>query len=243
MMKPKQTWLVANWKMNGDVQRVQGFAYAINATVQSTPASLQVVFCPPFPYLSLAKQALPQNTRVQLGAQNCHREMKGAHTGEVSAAMLADIGCRYVIVGHSERRACGVTDVDVQSKAEAAMAVGLVPIICIGESLAAYNAGKTSEMLAEQLGFLARLSLRTYLVAYEPIWAIGTGKVPQVTEIQAVHTQIKSTLGSETSVLYGGSVNPSNGEEILALPEVAGALIGGASLEIDSMRAMIAAVR
>jgi len=242
-MKTTTTWLIANWKMQGDAARVRAFAHGANACVMHAPASLTTVFCPPFPYLAIAAQALPQNARLQLGAQNCHREAKGAHTGEVSAPMLADIGCRYVIVGHSERRARGVTDVDVAAKAEAVMALGLIPVICIGESLAAYEQKKTHEVLADQLGFLAKLSARNYLVAYEPIWAIGSGKVPQLAEIQAVHQQIKSTLGSETAVLYGGSVNPGNISEILATPGVSGALIGGASLEIDSMGAMIAAVQ
>ena len=228
--------------MNGDAARAAAYAKAINAELSAAPASVQSIFCPPFPYITTAAHALPANPRLMLGAQNCHHAPKGAHTGEVSAAMLADIVCRYVILGHSEQRAQGLTDDQVMAKAEAAFAAGLTPIICVGESLAAYEQNHTAEVLDDQLGFLIKLSASNFMVAYEPIWAIGTGKTPILAEIQAVHSQIKSTLGSETVVLYGGSVNAGNIQEIIGLPQVSGALIGGASLEIDSMSAMIRAV-
>ena len=240
-MKKTHTWLVANWKMNGDAARTRAYAYAVNAALADAPPALTAVFCPPVPYLAAAAHALPANAALMLGAQNCHHEAKGAFTGAVSAPMLADMGCRYVIVGHSEQRAEGLNDDGVVARAEAAFAAGLIPIICIGESLAAYEQNHTTEMLDDQLGFLMKLRSSAFLVAYEPVWAIGSGKTPVMAEIQAVHSQIKSTLGSATSVLYGGSVNAGNIREILAIPQVSGALIGGASLEIESMVAMIGA--
>ena len=238
-MKNTQTWLVANWKMNGDAARTRAYAYAVNAALADAPPTLTAVFCPPVPYLAAAAQAMPANSTLMLGAQNCHHEAKGAFTGEVSAAMLADMGCRYVIIGHSEQRAEGLSDEGVVARAEAAFAAGLIPIICIGESLAAYDQNHTAQVLDDQLGFLMKLRSQAFLVAYEPVWAIGSGKTPVMAEIQAVHSQIKSTLGSATSVLYGGSVNAGNIKEILAVPQVSGALIGGASLEIESMVAMV----
>ena len=227
--------------MNGDAARVRAFAYAVNAQLGAVRANLNVVFCPPVCYLDAARQALPLNARLSVGAQNCHAEPQGAHTGEISAAMLADMGCGYVILGHSERRAAGETDAVVIAKAKAAIAAGLVPILCVGESLDAYKEKRTNAWLDQQLVAIKALPASRFLIAYEPIWAIGSGLTPTTPEISAVHRHIKSTLGSETSVLYGGSVNPGNTREILALPEVSGALIGGASLEIASMQAMIAA--
>lgn len=232
--------LVANWKMNGDVQRVRAFAFAMNQLLARQDTASDIVFCPPALYLADAKQMLPLNAQLALGAQNCHAAVKGAFTGEISATMLMEIGCRYVILGHSERRAMGETDVMVMEKAEAAIAAGLKPILCVGESRAEYEAGNTVEVLSRQLGALHSLKAGSFVIAYEPIWAIGTGLTPKIAEISAAHAAIKSVLGSGTDVLYGGSVNAGNLREILALPEVAGALIGGASLEIESMIAMLA---
>lgn len=227
--------------MNGNAQSVRGYAYHVNVLAGQAPASLSVVFCPPSLYLPIAAQMMPQNARLKLGAQNCHEEVKGAYTGEVSAAMLADAGVRYVILGHSERRAMGETDEQVARKAKAARAAGLVPVICIGETLAAYKEGKTLAELDRQLGHLTEVAGEGSLIAYEPIWAIGSGLTPKTVEISAVHSHIKSVLGSETFVLYGGSVNADNAKEILALPEVSGALIGGASLEAATMHTIIRA--
>lgn len=227
--------------MNGDAARVREFAHGVNAQLAKMPSSIRAVFCPPMPYLSIAGGALPGNARLKLGAQNCHAEKQGAHTGEVSAPMLADVGCHYVIIGHSERRAEGETDAQVLAKAQAALAAGLIPVICVGEPQEVYDKKQTNDWLSGQLKGLKSLGGGTYLIAYEPIWAIGSGKTPTTAEISAAHCHIKSTLGSETAVLYGGSVNPGNAGEILVLPEVAGALIGGASLEISSMNAIIAA--
>ncbi|MES2984884.1 MAG: triose-phosphate isomerase [Pseudomonadota bacterium] len=239
-MKQAHTWLIANWKMNGDRARVHAYAAEMGRALADAALDVTVVFCPPSPYLASARDAIGEASPLKLGGQDCHAKTHGACTGEVSAPMLADMGCSYVIVGHSERRAEGETCADVCAKAEAAMAAGLIPIICIGESRAEYEAGRTRAALSEQLVPIAALSATDYLIAYEPIWAIGTSQTPSSIEIADAHTHIKSALGSETCVLYGGSVNAANGEEILGIAHVSGALIGGASLEISSMRAILA---
>lgn len=238
-MGKSPTWLVANWKMNGDAGRVRAWAFAINQTLTAEHKGLAVVFCPPSLYLNDAYAALPPNAALTLGAQNCHHETHGAYTGETSARMLAEKHCRFVIVGHSECRSRGDCDVAVAGKARAALEAGLVPIICVGESRSEYEAKQTLPVLTAQLAALEGLPVGAYVVAYEPIWAIGANRTPHVAEIQAAHSHIKSVLGSNVDVLYGGSVNPTNASEILALTEVAGALIGGASLEIETMRALI----
>ncbi len=157
--------------------------------------------------------------------------------------MLQDAGCTYVIVGHSERRAAGETCAQVLAKAEAAIAAGLTAVICIGESQAEYDAKRTNEVLSKQLAPLAKLASGSYLIAYEPIWAIGSGKTPSLAEIEAVHSHIKTVLGSAVAVLYGGSVNAGNAREILKLPEVSGTLIGSASLSVSTMQEIINAAR
>lgn len=231
-------FLIANWKMNGSAERVREFAFSMNQALGRLPCAVTCVFCPPASYLSEAKLMLPQNAQLKLGAQTCHSKASGAYTGELSAAMVRDIGADYVILGHSERRAAGESDTEILGQAVTALAAGLTPVICVGESREAYEAGKTAEILKAQLQPFATLASSKLLIAYEPIWAIGTGLTPKTAEISAAHAQIKMVLGSATPVLYGGSVNPTNLGEILKLSEVAGALIGGASLEIESMMAM-----
>ncbi len=240
-MKPNTTWLVANWKMNGNASRVREYAFSLSAALMTVPSGVKLVYCPPAVYLQAALNGLPQNSRVRVGAQHCHSAGEGAFTGEIGAPMLAELGVGYVILGHSERRMMGETDEMVAAQAIAALAEGLVPILCIGESEAAYNAKQTTDVLNAQLARLRTLASRRFLIAYEPVWAIGTGKTPTLSEITAAHNHIKSVLGSETVVLYGGSVNAGNAKEILGLSEVSGALIGGASLDITSMRSIIAA--
>jgi len=240
-MTQRTTWLIANWKMNGTTDTVADYAFHLNAALAGAPSSIKGVFCPPALYIGTAKLALPGNTRLALGAQNCHAAKTGAHTGEVSAPMLKDAGCSHVIVGHSERRATGETDAEVLAKAEAAIAAGLTAVICVGESQKEYDAGKTNEVLSKQLGALAKLPAGSYLIAYEPVWAIGSGKTPKPAEIAAAHSHIKSVLGTGVAVLYGGSVNAGNAREILQLPEVSGALIGSASLAVSTMHEIITA--
>lgn len=239
-MSTRAIWLVANWKMNGSKDLAQQFCHRVNAALAGVPASVNAVLCPPFPLLPDAVLALPGNARLQLGAQNCHAEKEGAFTGEVSATQVKEAGCRYVILGHSERRAqFGESDALVLKKAQAALVQGLIPIICVGEQEEDYKKGRTAEVLKTQTAGLTKLAVGSYLVAYEPVWAIGSGKTPSGPEISAAHRQIKSALGSETSVLYGGSVKSTNLREILGVSEVAGALIGGASLEPEGMKTMI----
>ncbi len=223
--------------MNGDAARVRAYVAAISPKL--APAKgLSVVFCPPMPLIDLAVQAAGQGA-LAIGAQNCHAQPQGAFTGETSAQMLASLGARYVIIGHSERRAMGETDAQVLTKAQAALKAGLTPILCIGEARAAYEQGETNQVLDAQLAPLKALAGAEYLIAYEPVWAIGSSQTPKMAEISAAHSHIKTVLGSRAAVLYGGSVNVANLAEILALPEVSGALIGGASLEHESMSAMI----
>lgn len=238
-MVVERTWLVANWKMHGTRARAGEYARQFGEALAATPA-VQGVFCPPSLYIDAAKAALPGTSPLALGAQDCHKQGDGAFTGEISARMLADVGAGYVILGHSERRQhCNETCLDVVEKAQAALAAGLTPILCVGEREAEYEAGQTQAVLGRQLEALRGLEVGRYLIAYEPVWAIGTGRTPRVDEIAAAHAQVKSTLGSTVSVLYGGSVKPNNIREILAQPQVNGALIGGASLEIESMLAML----
>jgi triosephosphate isomerase len=190
--------------------------------------------------------------RIALGGQDCHPNSSGAHTGDISAAMLADAGASFVILGHSERRADhGETDALVRAKADAAAAAGLVAIICVGETEAQRDAGETLAVIAGQLaGSVADTSTpQTTVIAYEPVWAIGTGRTPTLPEIATVHADIRARLtarfGAAASgfrLLYGGSVKPSNAAEIFALPQVDGALVGGASLKAADFGAIIAAL-
>ena len=240
-MSKDTTWLIANWKMNGNAARVRDWAFKVNAALGAHNHAVSCVFCPPAPYLAAAKAALPVNHAVKLGGQYCHSAASGAYTGDISAPMLADMGCAYVIVGHSERRAAGETDAEVLAQAHAALAAGLTPVICVGEPRAAYEAKQTAAVLTQQLTPLLQLPVGAAIIAYEPVWAIGSQHTPELLEIEAAHTHIKSVLGSSVTVLYGGSVNAGNIGKIVALPVVSGALIGGASLESESMCALIQA--
>ena len=229
--------------MHGNRTAVQAFSYEINAALVSTPPHVRAVFCPPSIHLDAARAALPQNAQLGLGGQDCHASLGGAFTGDTSAAMIKETGADFVIVGHSERRAqYGETDALIAEKVRTAQAAGLTPIFCVGESLEAYQAGQTAYVLAAQLSSFASVGAADMLVAYEPVWAIGTGKTPTAKEIHAAHATIKSILGSDTTILYGGSVKPANIAEIVAIEGVSGVLIGGASLRIADMRAMMQAV-
>ncbi len=239
-MTTHPTWLIANWKMHGTRAQAADYAFRVNRALAAAPASLQAVFCPPAILLGAAHLGLPPNARLALGGQDCHAAREGAHTGSTSAAMLRDSGARYVILGHSERRAqCHETCADVLAKAHAAQAAGLVPVLCVGETAAEYAVGQTQAVLEKQAAGFAALAVGSYLLAYEPVWAIGTGKTPTLGEISQAHHYLKSTLGSTVPVLYGGSVKPNNLREILNADGVSGALIGGASLDSASMVAMM----
>jgi len=240
MAETPRTIIVGNWKMNGlrsdGKVLVQTFAELLSISV---PERCKVVVCPPATLLVTLAGALA-DAGVGLGAQDCHTETSGAHTGDLSAAMLADAGCNYIIVGHSERRTnYGETDGLVRIKSEAVCAAGLVPIICIGETAAQRDAGRAVEVVCGQLdGSLPDgATSDTIMIAYEPVWAIGTGRTPSTEEIADVHASIRARLYDRGTgvapILYGGSVKPDNAKNILALSDVDGALVGGASLDAD----------
>ena len=237
--------LAGNWKMNG----LRGDAEALARAIASRSSGVdgrEVLLAPPFTALEAVARGLGDSP-VKLGAQNLHWEPKGAFTGEVSAAMLADAGCSHVILGHSERRQFfGETDADVAKKIGAAHQASLVPIVCVGESLAEREADRTLDVVGSQLrGGLAGLAagdIGGLVVAYEPVWAIGTGKVASPAQAQEVHAFIRQTLAeladeaaaSRCRILYGGSVKPDNVDELMAEADIDGALVGGASLDADS---------
>ena len=249
-MTPGVRPLVAgNWKMHG--LRADGLALArAVAEGASAAGSAELLVCPPFTLLREVSAAL-EGGPVTVGAQDCHAAAKGAHTGDVSAPMLRDAGARYVILGHSERRADhGEGDAAVLAKAEAATAAGLVPIVCVGESEAERLAGEAEAVVTRQLdgslpdGFAEAGGV----VAYEPVWAIGTGLTPTAKDVEIVHAAIRAALaqrfaaeGKAMRILYGGSVKPDNARELMGVPNVNGALVGGASLKAADFLGIIAA--
>lgn len=241
--------IVGNWKMNGlsadSVDRVK----QITASLSAEPVSgVDVVVCPPFTHLSLVHQTLNGST-VALGAQDCHKDDKGAHTGDIAPSMLKDVGASYVILGHSERRRDhGEVDETVREKAVSAANVGLIPVVCIGETEDQRQSGETEDTLGWQIkgslpdGF-------TGIVAYEPVWAIGTGLAATPEDIRSTVAFIRAELvrqfgdaGKSLRILYGGSVDAGNAASILSIPDVAGALVGGASLKPDAFLSIIRAV-
>lgn len=248
-MDKTQRLIAGNWKMNGLAAALtEGEALA--ADLQAAPAATRVALCPPATLLARLSLAL-QGTPVELGGQDCRAEASGAFTGDVSAEMLADAGAGLVILGHSERRAgYGETDAAVCAKVEAALRAGLEPIVCVGETLAEREAGRAVEVVRTQvMGSLPEaLGGRAFAVAYEPVWAIGSGLTPTLEQIEEVHRAVRAALverlgegGRAAPILYGGSVKPSNAAEILAVPEVGGALVGGASLKAADFLGIIRA--
>lgn len=234
--------IAGNWKMNGFAADGLALARAVVERAAREALRCDLLVCPPATILARVADAL-KGTAVAVGGQDCHAKPSGAHTGDVSAPMVKDSGASFVIVGHSERRADhGESDAMVRAKAEAARAAGLVPIVCIGETAAQRDAGEALAVLARQVrgSVPAGLAASGVVVAYEPIWAIGTGRTPTVAEIRDAHAHIRSELidhfgkSAETvRILYGGSLNPGNAKAILAVPGVNGGLIGGASLKAD----------
>jgi triosephosphate isomerase (TIM) len=241
----RRALIAGNWKMNGQQQDGAALAGAIDARArQSAPA--EILICPPATLL-VSCAGLLAGGPVALGAQDCHAQPNGAFTGDISARMLKDSGCSHVIVGHSERRAGhGESDAVVRAKATAALAAGLIAIICVGETEAECNAGQGAEIVATQLqgSIPPEATPATIVVAYEPIWAIGTGRTPSLADIDRMHRHIRSVLaaqlpaGETVRLLYGGSVKASNAVEILARPDVDGALVGGASLKAEEFWAI-----
>jgi triosephosphate isomerase len=240
--------IAGNWKMNGSIASC---AELLSGIVEGLPGGdgFSMLVCPPFPYLAHAAQKLA-GSAVKLGAQNVSSHQSGAFTGEVSPAMLRDVGCEYVIVGHSERRALyGESSADVAAKFEAAQAAGLKPILCVGETLEERESGSTEAVVDEQLNAVVEAAgiaaFSSAVIAYEPVWAIGTGKTATPEQAQDVHQHIRTRLaGSDAAVakavqiLYGGSMKGDNAAGLLAMPDIDGGLIGGASLKADDFLAI-----
>lgn len=235
-----------NWKMNG----LEANLAEVEALVAAHRAPrCEVLLCPPATLIS--RMAARATGDLFIGAQDCHAKASGAHTGDISAAMLSDAGATHVILGHSERRADhGETDALVRAKAEAALAEGLVTIVCVGETESQRDAGETLEIIGSQLAGSVpeAATARSTVIAYEPVWAIGTGRTPTLEEIAEVHAFLRARLAERFSdadafrLLYGGSVKPSNAAEIFAVANVDGALVGGASLKAADFGAIVAAL-
>jgi triosephosphate isomerase len=237
-MKPL---IAGNWKMNGLSDSVLEVEKLLAAFSGSVPEDLDILICPPATLVALFSAEF-SDEGVQIGGQDCHAAVSGAHTGDISAEMLGDAGAAYVIVGHSERRADhGETDADVCAKAEAGLRAGLSPIICVGETEAQRRAGQEKDIVGAQLDGSIPQYAQGFAVAYEPVWAIGTGLTPTNEEIAAMHAFIRQKVGDKVRILYGGSVKPSNAHEILSLNNVDGALVGGASLKADDFEQIIRA--
>jgi triosephosphate isomerase len=234
-----RTPLVAgNWKMHGSRASNQALLDAVLQGLQGS-AGAECAVCVPFPYLQQVAEKL-RGTALAWGAQNLSEHAQGAYTGEVSAAMLAEFGCRYALVGHSERRQLyRETDAQAAAKFSAAQAGGLVPILCVGETLEEREKGRTEEVVGRQLAaILEKSSLGDAVVAYEPVWAIGTGKTATPEQAQEVHGFLRTRVAAGTRILYGGSVKAQNAAAIFAQPDVDGGLIGGAALVADDFVAI-----
>ncbi len=233
--------IAGNWKMNG-LRASLGEVDRLGALFEGrAPDDRHIVICPPFTLIAgLAAHATRYGFKV--GGQDCHAKATGAHTGDVSAEMLRDVGAEYAIVGHSERRTDHAeSDAVVRAKAEAARRAGLVPIVCVGETEAERRAGRQNEIVARQIEASLPQGRGAIDVAYEPVWAIGTGVTPTAAEIAEMHAFIRQRIGGDARILYGGSVKPSNAAEILAIAHVNGALVGGASLKAEDFFAIIRA--
>lgn len=244
----RQTLVAGNWKMNGSLEVNQQLLEAVKAGVEAG-VNAKVVVCPPAVYLSQAADVLA-GSDVSWGGQNLCAEKSGAFTGETSADMLLDVKCEYVIVGHSERRALyGETDEVVAEKYAAALAAGLIPILCVGELLEERESGDTEAVVARQLDAVLAKSgvaaLAAGIVAYEPVWAIGTGKTASPQQAQDVHSFIRQRVAAQDAgvaeklqILYGGSVKPDNAVELFAMADIDGGLIGGAALDAEGFLAI-----
>ena len=235
---PKNKLVAGNWKMNGSLEANDALVRALVAGMAG--ATCEVAACVPAPYLAQV-QMLKSGSKLELGAQDVSEHAIGAYTGEVSAKMLREFGVRYAIVGHSERRHYhGESDALVAAKAKAALAHGITPIVCVGETLAEHEAGHTEEVVKRQLAAVVHVNghcISEIVVAYEPVWAIGTGKTATPQQAQQVHALLRTQLAAATShservhILYGGSMNAANAASLLAQPDIDGGLVGGASLK------------
>jgi triosephosphate isomerase len=247
----RRPFIAGNWKMNLDRASAVALAEGVAREANSVD-EVDLAVCPPSPYLEAVATAVA-SSKVALGAQNMYHEPGGAFTGEISAAMLCDLGCKYVILGHSERRhILGETDEDVNQKVLAALEAGLVPIVCVGELLVEREAGQTLEVIRRQfdrsLAGLSAEQIARLVIAYEPVWAIGTGKVATPDQAEQVHLELRKILedrynrevAESVRIQYGGSVKPENAADLLAQPNIDGALVGGASLKVDQFMGIVA---
>ena len=243
--------IAGNWKMHGLLKDATALAQRVHDGAQAL--ACEVLICPPFTVIEPVATALA-GSPVAVGGQNCHQDAQGAHTGDVSAAMLRDAGAAWVILGHSERRHDhGETDELVREKVLAAVEAGLTPIVCVGETDEQRTGGQETEIVGWQLaGSLPKGFGKSFegVIAYEPVWAIGTGRTPTEAEVAAMHAFIREELvrqfgeaGQGVRILYGGSVKPDNAAALLAVPHVGGALVGGASLKADDFLAIARAAR
>lgn len=250
----RRTLIAGNWKMHKTPSEAVVLAEDVVRKL-STSDGIEAIVCPPFTALEAVSRVVA-GSKVSLGAQDLHWAKEGAYTGEVSAAMLRDVGCRYVIIGHSERRQYfGETDESVNRKSLAALANGLIPIICVGETLPEREAGRANEIVGVQLkGALSGCSpreARALALAYEPVWAIGTGRTATPSQAEEMHAHVRMTIAGlfgadvakEVRILYGGSVKPENARELLQRSEIDGALVGGASLQADSFASIVNAAK
>jgi triosephosphate isomerase len=247
----RRKFICGNWKMHKTASEAAALVRELRARLNT---QVQVAIAPPFTALAAAKAAL-QGSPIQLFGQNCHWEKQGAFTGEVSAPMLAELGCDGVILGHSERRQLfGETDETVNKKLKAALEAQLHPIVCVGETLQEREANRTWEVVSRQvrgaLSGVAAEQVAQLTIAYEPVWAIGTGKVATTAQAQEVHGQIRGLLrelapqsADAVRIQYGGSVKPDNAADLLAQPDIDGALVGGASLKADDFARIIAGAK
>lgn len=249
----RRKFICGNWKMHGGLAANDMLLAELSTNLATKPAACDVAVCVPFPYLGQC-HAILKGVAILLGAQDVSCHAIGAYTGEVSAAMLHDLACRYVIVGHSERRLHHhEDDALVARKALAAVSAGLIPIVCVGETLQERDSGNTNAVVVRQLtavlNALDVTQLKSIVLAYEPVWAIGTGKTATPEMAQEVHSVLRARLGEldaslaqSVQILYGGSMKPDNAKQLLGMPDIDGGLIGGAALKAEDFLAIIHAV-
>mgnify|MGYP006384757233 FL=1 len=247
----RKTVIAGNWKMNNDLKESEKLIVELNNLLQNEKPNCDVIVCPPYTSLSEAYKLL-KGSQIKLGAQNMHFEENGAFTGEVSALMLKSVGCEYVILGHSERRHIfGESNEMINKKIKKALSAGLKPIFCVGELLEERESGTTNDVVKKQiLKGLAEISadeMKNIIVAYEPVWAIGTGKTASPAQAQEVHEFIRDLVeityslevANDLVIQYGGSVKPDNAKELISQKDIDGALVGGACLKADSFMGII----
>lgn len=251
-MGHRKPFVAASWKLHGSRSQLEHFTSQCTERIDE---DVDVVLCPSHVHLGLTAELLGEQGRVKLGAQNVSQHRHGAYTGEISCEMLVEAGCRYVLVGHSERRRLfGETSFIVAEKFAAVRAAGLIPILCLGESGAARQARRTFEVIAEELDIVIEkngaMAFDNAIIAYEPIWAVGTGKCATPEQAQEVHSFIRSRLAEDTPVIgekvriiYGGSVTPANAQDLFAQPDIDGGLIGRASLDCEAFLGIVEAAK